>query len=205
MKLLFDCLDFGTLLKISSLHIESIDSTIPGSVDSNIVIEILSMEVYAEICRALNEGNNVFIPKSLDKDVGINDLIIQNVDDVIERRKNEISIRVKDHILVNGIKTDSSTAMLDVLIAFSELANLGYFVTENNRSEVYHKVIMDSVEKEDGSELIKKLENYLESVSRLNSIIQPYKNMLKFVAKLDTLTTIDQLNEEYENYMSSFA
>jgi hypothetical protein len=207
MKLLFTCYDYGTLYKVLYPHVEYLESediSNDPNLINDIIYEVYSINVYAEICRALNAGKIVFIPKSLGRNLEIPDLIIQDLYDEFSRRKQEITTRVIDHILVKGIRTDISLSLLNLLNSFSDLANAGYFVTENNRAEVYNKIIMDSIENDNGSEVIQKLENYLNAVGRISDILAPYRNMKEFLRKIDSLSTVEELDVEYENYMSSF-
>lgn len=84
------------------------------------------------------------------------------------------------------------------------MADYGYFITEENRNDMYYKIISDSTEKDYGDKLIKALEKYLNSKNRLEGIIAPYENMVKFLSKLELAEDIEELNTEYENYMATF-
>ena len=80
-------------------------------------------------------------------------------------------------------------------------ASMGYFITENNREEIYIKIL-----ETDNDELIANLEEYLKVMSQLNQYEQMYQSFLNGLDEMemtDDEVTLNQILQEALNFFTN--
>lgn len=97
--------------------------------------------------------------------------------EVVKKARNKIESIVKDYDLIDYI---------DYIDINNELTSRGYYITEDNREEIYLKILDEGNE-----ELIEMLEEYLNIKDYLTHVKSAKKNFRKVVQKVKKLSEDD--------------
>jgi len=134
--------------------------------------------VAADVIReALANSNRVWLPKNVDGELGVADVVISETDGLEKDKMVAIaSIYGKvDYQLFHISAFDH----FNYLNMFSKLASKGIFITDENKEEKYIEII------EKGDEaFITLLEDYLEAKDKLEAITYVYKKSVHAVNEI---------------------
>jgi len=160
----------------------------------------LSTYTAKEIKEAISNGTIIRINKDYQNiDVMPHDLIfVKNTDTDIDLHKQSLLIKVRQ--LVTHQQANVSGLMMYQYININNiLCDKGYFIHDDNREEVYLKIL------ETGDEtLIDKLELYLNArdvVSRSSFLEDKYYRLF---TEMKSISTIEDADELYSNFMKQF-
>lgn len=199
MKLIFNVKDCGTYWEVTNIN----ESELIIMGHKTTVYEVYSWEVYEKIVSSMLDGKNVMIPKDLDSQLSIDDLVISEDLSELDIEKNIAKLKVKDHIyntrfnmfdLINSVKFVS-------LVTY--FANLGFFITETNREEKYIEIInyvsgLDDEEKSE--EIISKFEQYLELISKPITLYDFVSIIDTTCEKIDSSTTVEEVKQILDSF-----
>jgi hypothetical protein len=144
----------------------------------------------------LDKNKLVIEEDKLEQMVTLEDFKVVDADSIeeIKRAKlKELHSRMNEKMaVVSGLKLYSF---------FSDMVRLaahGYFITDENREEVYLKIIDTADE-----DLIQCLETYLDSKDSIDQVTNFHRNSRTFITKLNMAETdeeIEKVIEEYEKF-----
>lgn len=164
----------------------------------------LSHVSYKKIQKAIMEGQRVKIKKPLQSnEVMPNELEIINEDDgsIDHYRKSEI--RRAGMIITPSIGSLSGLSMYGFICLNNELAEKGFFITDDNRESMYLKILETGDEK-----LISKLEDYLnykDEIARIAGLHNKYEALRDQIADMDSTEEITKATDEFlEDYYSRY-
>jgi hypothetical protein len=147
------------------------------------------------IQQAISEHKMVYLPKGVEGELSLRDVVISETDGVYKDKMVALSTlyRKVDYNLYNIGAID----FYDHMCAFNELSARGYFITDNNREEKYIEIISAGDEK-----LIDILEVYLEKKDKLDVFSYVWNRTKKYEKKIhecETQEEVSELIEEFNN------
>lgn len=152
------------------------------------VNNITSIKIQEE----LNKGNNILIPKNIETEVFVENLIIQEVDEV-ENLKNIILSRARNE-LSTQFMAFSGFIFFEMMTANNILNSHGYYITESNREEKYLEIITSGNE-----DVIIALEKYLSAYDKISLPYSLYKKIVDLEDMLSQSENIkDVMEAEYQ-------
>lgn len=160
----------------------------------------LSFVAYKLIQDALMEGNEVRINKPLHtNEVLPGEVKILKVaaDDIVEVRSSAIK-RVR--ILINPeLASVSGLAFYGFMCLNNELADKGFFITDENRESKYLSILETGDEK-----LIQKLEDYLNYRDEISRVASVHKNFEAFRKNVMLETENAKITKLADDFMTDF-
>lgn len=206
MKLRIYLLDRNTqweIMRANEIQTETIDLE-----DINYkLIDLTSWAVYQFIVEKLREGKTLYLPKYLENDITIDDIIIDENNDALSIAKQSAMIKIKDFIFSSRLSKDSIFNIYRFIILNDWMISKGFNITDENREEKYLEIITQVSELEDENEveiIIAKLEQYLNLRDKLatsESLVTAMDNVIDNIANANT---IEEVTELYNIYMAQF-
>ncbi len=159
-------------------------------------IEIFDSNIFVLILEALAERKTVRFHKEIET-LTTNNLIISDENDLVKSSYiyNLYAVAAKIFAKIPQYTYFRYTYLNNMF------CNKGYFITEENREEVYIKIL-----ETENDELISKLEEYLKTMDLLNQheqIYQAFVNGLNEMEMTDDEDTLNQILKEAINFFKS--
>lgn len=162
----------------------------------------LSYVAYKTISDALMAGKQVTITKSLMTDevlpfeVTITD--VGNSIDPLLAAKNATIAKVR-MLVTPELSKIAGLALYAFIVLNNDLAAKGFFITDENREEMYLKIL------ETGDEsLIQKLEDYLNHRDEIDRVSQLERKFSAFNAKIRDARVVDDVVELEQRFLTDF-
>lgn len=142
---------------------------------------------------ALSVGKRVFVPKNLANEITSMDLIIGDTDE-LEKKRLSLLFRAR------GSMTQAAAQLrafdfFEFTMCNNHLASKGFFITDNNREEVYIQIINSGDEK-----IIETLERYLNLLDRISVPNYQYNAYLEFEESVMGAKTLEELSDIEKGY-----
>lgn len=193
MKLLVNLADRGNNWECISINRNEMQM----QNNEGIIYEIFSWDVYETIALTLNNGGQVYIPKNLEGQLEVSDLII-NVFDELETAKNTAIIKMKDIMYNTRLNKLTLVEYFSFTILNNWFINKGYIITNDNREEKYLELISSIAEMEEAESnvTIENLEKYLNALDKLSELtyfIADLENNIKEVNDAVDITEVDAI------------
>lgn len=186
--------DRGTLWSVDYVTKNTLDSL--ANRDSKFLK--LSYVAYKMIYDAINQNKRVFIQKELKTDEVLpNEVIIKDIDvNDISLYRNSSFAKIKN--LTNSeVANISAFTIYGFTVLNNELISKGFPIYEENRQEMYIKII------ETGDDLlISKLEEYLEYVDLIERSSALYKRVKEYGELINSLDTPEEINKAEESFLT---
>ena len=160
----------------------------------------LSSIAALEIRKAMSEDKIVRINSSYDNiDVQLHDLTFIDLDTSEEFTHRKILLRKVRQLVSHQQANVSGMMMFEYININNVLSDKGFFITDENKEEVYLEILEKGDEK-----LIEQLERYLNArdvISRSSFLEGQYT---KFFADMEEADSMEKLNDLYETFISSY-
>lgn len=216
MKLMFNVLDRGDNYEVISINNNEIAFT--GIKDGS--VEVFSWNVFETVARALNEGKRVFIPKVLETQLDVTDLVIEEISDELEKEKQKAIIRARDVVFTSRINKASLIDFYEFTILNNWFIEKGFVITDDNREEKYLEIInyastlstpdnpdtpdVDETDTSAGDKVVANLERYLLLYDRIQETAVLYENFKTFESSVLEAEDIPTVEILYQNFMANF-
>jgi hypothetical protein len=200
MKLKFNVADKGQSYEVISVNQNESDFA------SCLTYEVYSWEVYEKIATALLEGKKVRIPKDIEKELDVNDVIIEEQDE-LETLKSIISLKMKDSIYTAKINKALMIDIYNYILLNTWFSDKGIYITEENQEAKYLEIINKVSEIEDSTlanKYIENLETMLNSKDRIANANETYSMLIKYLSKVEDAADETEVNTIYNEFLSDF-
>lgn len=161
----------------------------------------LSYMSHQLIKQALMEGKKVHIHKTLQTGEvlpGEFDVIDLKESDPLQESR-EASVRKIRMLITPELAKASGFALYGFMVLNNDLANRGYFITNENREEKYLEIL------ETGDEqLIAKLEDYLNYKDEIEAVAFVERRFKQFRDEIREATSAEQVKEIEERFLERF-
>jgi hypothetical protein len=180
-------------------------NTLDSLADKEEKILKLSAVSYEIISGALKDGKKVFIEKNMltNEVLPFEVNVVENDENnILEDTKNSSIIKIR-MLVTPELAKISSFSLYGFTVLNNDLANAGYFITNDNREEKYLEILETGDEK-----LISKLEDYLnykdeiETVASLERKFQTFRRDVKDASSVEEIKEIE--NKFLEKFYSNF-
>lgn len=176
-------------------------NTIDPFADSEDKILRLSFSAYNIISTALQAGKTVKIPKVLKTNEvlpGEVEVIDLGTDDPLKEAKNAATIRAR-MVVTPELAKISSLTIYGFTVLNNDLANAGYFITNENREEKYLQILETGDEK-----LITKLEDYLNYKDEIEAVAQLERKFARFRQDINNAKTVEAVKALETSFFDVF-
>ena len=161
----------------------------------------LSYVSYVKIEEALMNNKIVRIRKSM-----MTDEVLPGEFEVVDLGETDFLQEVRSaaiskvRMLVNpDLAKISGFALYGFIVLNNDLANAGYFITNENREEKYLEILETGNEK-----LISKLEDYLNYKDEIEAIAQLERKFAAFRTEVKSAATIEEVTEIEQRFLERF-
>jgi hypothetical protein len=189
--------DQGTYWKINNL-VQNTMENLANSTEKTLRLSYMANELIKE---AMLSGKVVHVPKENLRSVevlpGDFTIIEPSEEDKLQATKDAVNARVRMFITPTLTKISGIT-LYGFMVLNNDLANAGYFITNENREEKYLEIL----ETEDES-LISKLEDYLNYKDEIERVAFLERNFSKFRKEINQLTSIDEVIKLQDEFLET--
>jgi hypothetical protein len=185
--------DHGSFWKVNNLVQNTMDNLADKS-EKMLKLSYMSHEIMKD---AILAGKVIHIPKASLRSVevlpGDFNIIEPEKENELDATKNAVIVKVR--MLITPILTKiSGFTLYGFMVLNNDLANAGYFITNENREEKY----LDILEKGD-EKLIAKLEDYLNYKDEIENVAFIERQFAEFRNELKNLNSIEKVQQlEYQ-------
>ena len=113
-------------------------------------------------------------------------------------RKKHIVLKKIHAFLFQNLTSKEMLALYEFQILNTRFASLGYFITPENKQDIYLKII-----EEDNDELLDDLEIYLDAKTTLDNLYKLYRKIRKAETDLMYAETDEEIQEVYDAFIKS--
>jgi len=159
-------------------------------------IEIKDVKLFEYITEALINKKIVQIPKNIDNLT--TDEVIISSSDTLESKKYTLISKIK-YMINERMGHSYSYDFFNFNVTSTYLSSKGYFITSENREEMYVKII----ESED-DKLIDTLEKYLNEFDKLSKYDYLYKLSEDAIKNIEDSEDENELDKIMETFLDSF-
>jgi hypothetical protein len=177
--------------------------------DKEFIFYISNAQLFERIYGLIDDGAKVFLPQNLNMRITYDDLIIEDNNEHERVRKNRKWHRlINDYFrMVGSYEVDFvMTLFYEFTILNNKFSDRGYFITDNNREQIYVMIISklnDESSSEEDKELITCLERFLEVKDAIDIYRGSYFTYLKIRDIINnTANSIDFVEEQVQRYIS---
>jgi len=117
-------------------------------------------------------------------------LLEESDEDKLDFYKEKV-LRLANETIANQLMI-SNFALFHFFKLNHYLASKGYFITDENREEMYLKCINDG-----DAEVIEKLSQYLDALDEFNSVDETYQKYTEYKDKIKAATSEQEVSEAY--------
>ena len=171
------------------------------------LIDLNSWAVYQFIVEKLREGKTLYLPKYLENDITVDDIIVDDTNDILLINKQSAVIKIKDFIFSSRLSKDSIFDIYRFILLNDWMISKGFTITDENREEKYLEIITNVSELEDETEaeiIISKLEQYLNLKDKLATSESLVTSMDNVVNDILNASTTEEVTVLYDTYMAQF-
>lgn len=172
-------------------------------IQTNDVMKFSSAQVYEVINGYLQDDKIVLIPRSLNVPLTEDVLIIKDSTDQDTLAKNKQAIQKAMRIEVSDMLALSSFTYHIDFYKFCVLNNYfnskGFFITEENKEDVYLNVVAYSKEQND-TEIVDKLVELIELTEKLNKVYKLNDVLNSCINDVELVETSDAVNNVYTEF-----
>jgi len=172
------------------------------------LMDLTSFAVYQFIVEKLREGKTLYIPKYLESELTVDDIIIAEDISTLDNTKKICIIKIKDFIYNCRLSREFIFDVYRFNILNNWMISQGYIITDENREEKYLEIITAVSEMENESEsefIINKLEQYLNLKDKLAIAESLITDMDNVIIDIQNTTTPSETLAIYNNYMAQFS
>lgn len=219
MKMIFNVIDRGDTYEVISIN----NNELPFSGIKDGTLEVFSWEVFETVARKLNEGKKVYIPKLFNKQVTIDDIVVEDdTTSSLESLKNIYIIKIRDiaHNRLSLNKLDLFT-FLEYIDLSNYFASLGFYITPENREEKYLEIInyasnltvpddpntpdVDETDTSASDVIIEKLEKYLSALDMIENLKIMYYSINDYISRINNALTEEEVESIYSEFRTTFS
>jgi hypothetical protein len=185
--------DHGSFWKVNNLVQNTMDNLADKS-EKMLKLSYMSHEIMKD---AILAGKVIHIPKASLRSVevlpGDFNIIEPEKENELDATKNAVIVKVR--MLITPILTKiSGFTLYGFMVLNNDLANAGYFITNENREEKYLAILEKGDEK-----LIAKLEDYLNYKDEIENVAFIERQFAEFRNELKNLNSIEKVQQlEYQ-------
>ena len=168
-------------------------------VDKEIIHPITDLAIYA-LELAHQNGKRVTITREaiLNEKIDISDLKVWEEDVTITELDTKRGT-IMQKVMANYAALMNSEAFIslyDFNILNAKFASMGYFITEENKQEIYIKII-----EEDNEDLLDDLEVFLEAKGRVENLYTLFKKIKWIQHELNYVKTVEEAEALFDEYV----
>lgn len=189
--------DRGEFLYVTNV-IQNTEEQLTSSDEFLVRLSKLASE---QIKEAIADKQVVLINKKdySESEVTPSDYNVINVDQNALKLQISTSLSKVRMIVTPEMSKISGFALYGFMILNNDLCNEGYYITNENREEVYIKILETGDE-----ELISKLEDYLNYKDELERKFYLERRFSKFKKRIMKATTVEQVEQLENDFLSSY-
>ena len=166
--------------------------------EHNVNIEGLGyIEVTADVYNYVVDNisaNNIYYPDNPGVGTpGLNNLDLEAIDEVQKLANNAVNF-LRGGELENRFSNDFYLTFMEYIMANTYFMSKGYFITEENREDIYLDILNSG-----DTELIAKLEAYLEVLDDIEIYRQPIDEYKTFKHGLRNATTVAEVTQLFKD------
>lgn len=176
-------------------------NTIDGLADREEHLLKLNSSAYNVIKEALMAGKMVKIPKTLMADEVMGwevEVVDLGETDPLQEARNASIVKIR-MLVTPEIAKITGLALYGFMVLNNDLANAGYFITNENREEKYLAILETGDEK-----LIAKLEDYLNYKDEIEASAQLERKFSAFRAEIKAAATAEEVKKIEERFLERF-
>lgn len=176
-------------------------NTLDNLADKDEKVLRLSYMSHQLIKQALMEGKKVHIHKTLQTGEvlpGEFDIIDLKETDPIQDARDAATVKIR-MLVTPELSKISGLSLYGFMILNNDLANQGYFITNENREEKYLEILETGDEK-----LIAKLEDYLNYKDEIEAVAHLERRFTAFRNELRNATTVEDIKAIEERFLERF-
>lgn len=161
----------------------------------------LSYMSYQMMKEALMENKAIHVQKSLRTDEvlpGEFEVIDLETSDPLNEARDASVTKIR-MLVTPELSKISGFALYGFTILNNDLANAGYFITNENREEKYLEILETGDEK-----LISKLEEYLNYRDEIDAIAHFERKFSEFRAEIKTASSVEEVKQIEERFLEKF-
>lgn len=169
-------------------------------------LQVFSWDVFETVANALLDGKKVLLPKNLERDYDVTDIVIEQPDPLMTT-KNIAILKIKDLIYNTRI---NKTAIMDIYnyhILHDWFADKGIIITADNREEKYMEVI-DAAADMDNTDLANEYTNNLGKMldvkDKIEDIYGVYVQMNQYISAIEDAETEQEINDIYDKALNEY-
>ena len=169
-------------------------------------LQVFSWDVFETVANALLDGKKVLLPKNLERDYDVTDIVIEQPDQLMTT-KNIAILKIKDLIYNTRI---NKTAIMDIYnyhILHDWFADKGIIITADNREEKYMEVI-DAAADMDNTDLANEYTNNLGKMldvkDKIEDIYGVYVQMNQYISAIEDAETEQEINDIYDKALNEY-
>jgi hypothetical protein len=189
--------DQGTYWKINNL-VQNTMENLANSTEKTLRLSYMANELIKE---AMLSGKVVHVPKenlrSIEVLPGDFTIIEPSEEDMLQATKDAVNARVR-MLITPTLTKISGITLYGFMVLNNDLANAGYFITNENREEKYLEIL----ETEDET-LISKLEDYLNYKDEIERVAFLERNFSKFRKEINQLTSIAEVIKRQDEFLET--
>lgn len=181
--------DHGTYWKVNNLVQNTMDSLADSS-EKLLKLSFMANEIMKD---AILAGKIIHVPKGAMRSVevlpGDFEIIEPDNEDELQTTKNASIVKIR-MLVTPAFAKISGLTLYGFMVLNNDLANEGYFITNENREEKYLAILETGDEK-----LISKLEDYLNYKDEIENVAFIERDFAAFRNSIKEASTIDEVQK----------
>jgi hypothetical protein len=187
--------DQGTYWKINNL-VQNTMENLANSTEKTLRLSYMANELIKE---AMLSGKVVHVPKENLRSVevlpGDFTIIEPSEEDKLQATKDAVNARVR-MLITPTLTKISGITLYGFMVLNNDLANAGYFITNENREEKYLEILETGDEK-----LIAKLEDYLNYKDEIESVAFLERDFSAFRKEVKQSNSVDEVVKLQDDFL----
>jgi hypothetical protein len=203
MKLLFNVKDVGSAYQV--VGINDCELVLMGHMNST--YQVYSWTIYEAIVNAIMEGSSVYIPKNIEGQLSLDDVVISKNESDLDREKVIAKITITDIIYNTRINKLSIINSFEFIMLTAYFVGLGIYINKDNREDKYIEIINYISDLEDetkSEEIINKFERYLSLIDKMDKFGLYLDTINNTKEEIDNCESIEEVKELVSNFKNEW-